>query len=104
MQPDLIDVALAGSSARPIVEVGRLVKTSYGTGPYRITEVNGPCECPEFLRHLDGDDTPSEPHYHIVCETADGEQCWLNGHRLDGTSVWGDDGLIPAEETGKAMQ
>tara|TARA_A100000171_G_C2126683_1_gene143967 strand:- start:1681 stop:1866 length:186 start_codon:yes stop_codon:yes gene_type:complete len=46
---------------------------------------------------LDGDYSPSEPHYHLTCGIAEqpqqGER-WLNGYRLDGTSVWNNDRLI----------
>lgn len=79
-----------------VVHPLNIVTTNYGTGPYVITEVYGPCECPEYLRHLDGDDSPSEPHYHLTCRHAElpGQgDYWLNGYRLDGTNVWCDDRL-----------
>ncbi len=74
--------------------IGEIVRTSYGTGPYRITDIDGPCQCPEYLRHIDGDETPSEEHYHLECVGADGSRSWLNGYRADGSSVWDDDTLI----------
>jgi len=77
----------------PIVQKGNIVRTNYGTGPYLITHVSNPCTCPACMKHLDGDDSPSERHYHMTCcdprNTAD--KYWLNGYRLDGTSVWSSD-------------
>ena len=71
-----------------------IVRTNYESGPYVITEVTGPCTCPEYLRHLDGDDTPSEPHFHLTCRMhgqPERGDYWLNGYREDGTNVWSDD-------------
>lgn len=79
-----------------ILRLGNIVRTNYNTGPYVITCVTGPCQCPEYVRSLDGDETPSEEHFHITCQIPDQPErgnYWLNGHRDDGTSVWGDDKL-----------
>lgn len=82
------------------LKLGRIVSTSYSTGPYIIKEVSGPCSCPSYLRALDGDDTPSEPHYHLTCVDVTprpgqrDKDYWLNGYRADGTSVWSKDRLI----------
>lgn len=82
--------------------VGALVRTSYGTGPYVVTRVSGPCTCPEYVRSLDGDQTPSEPHYHLECRDAaapsrrrgsDSGPSYLNGYRPDGSNVWRRDRL-----------
>lgn len=76
------------------LQVGDVVVTNYGTGPFLVTEIHGPCACPEYLRHINGDDTPSEPHFHLVCSRDNGTgTAWLNGYRLDGSCVWSDDRL-----------
>lgn len=74
-----------------MIRRGAVVRTSYGSGPYVVLSVHGPCNCPEYLRHINGVDAPSEPHYHLTCRSEDGARAWLNGYRLDGTSVWSDD-------------
>ena len=79
-----------------IVHPLNIVKTNYDTGPYVITEVIGPSTEPSFVCQINGDETPSEPHFHIKCRhvrNPDGGDYWLNGYRLDGTSVWSDDRL-----------
>src|SRR5690554_3942516 len=79
-------------SGLPVVTVGHYVSTCYGTGPFLITDVHGPCDCTEYIAHLDGDSTPSEAHFHITAEGKTGSS-WLNGYRIDGTNVWRDDML-----------
>lgn len=79
-------------SGLPVVTVGHYVSTCYGTGPFLITDVHGPCDCTEYIAHLDGDSTPSEAHFHITAEGKTGTS-WLNGYRIDGTNVWRDDML-----------
>lgn len=76
-------------------QVGDVVHTSYGAGPYLVLRIDGPCACPEYLRWINGDNSPSEPHYHLTChsETTNAGRpgrAWLNEYRLDGSSVWGD--------------
>lgn len=81
-------------AVRMRLQVGDVVITNYGTGPFLVTEIHGPCACPEYLRHINGDDTPSEPHFHLVCSRDNGTgTAWLNGYRLDGSCVWSDDRL-----------
>lgn len=86
----------------PLLEVGALIRTNYGTGPYVVESVDGPCDCPEYVRSLDGDNSPSEPHYHLTVRDADrpaghgrrkmtGGQSYLGGYRPDGSSVWSRD-------------
>ena len=83
---------------------GAVIRTSYGTGPYTIVDIDGPCDCPEYLRSLDGDNTPSEPHYHLTCKGIDDPGLyWLNGYRLDGTSVWSDDRIL-VEQAGAQLE
>ena len=79
-------------SGLPVVTAGHYVKTSYGTGHYLITDIQGPCNCTEFIAHLSGSNAPSESHFHITVEGQTGTS-WLNGYRLDGTSVWSSDTL-----------
>jgi hypothetical protein len=85
-----------------LLRVGACVRTTYGAGPYVVKEIEGPCTCPEYLRMLDGDETPSRPHYHLTVSGIEGHQkgktYWLNGHTLDGRSVWSRDRLIDASQ------
>lgn len=84
--------------------IGEIVRTSYKTGPYRIIRASGPYTDPSFVDSINGIDRPSEPHFSLVCVWAgpvvergarkSKEEYYLNGYRLDGTSVWGDDFLI----------
>ncbi|HSH28963.1 MAG TPA: hypothetical protein VK971_03560 [Thiohalobacter sp.] len=79
---------------------GRTVSTSYGSGPYRIVEVSGPCTCPSYMDTLELGEAapPSAPHFHLTCRRADGCKpkgpYYLNGYRADGTCVWSQDRLI----------
>lgn len=79
--------------------IGSIVRTSYGTGPYEITGVTGPCECPEVWENLRENKTPSEPHYHLECRDFPARKgiaspSYLAGYRADGTNVWTEDVLI----------
>lgn len=94
-----LDGCKAGT-APAIVEVGAWVGTNYGTGPYLVTSITGPCDCPKYLEQINlGDAAPkSEPHYHLICRAeGDKKDSYLNGYRLDGTSVWGEDRLVRAD-------
>lgn len=75
-----------------LVHIGARIRTNYDTGPYIIRKVSGPCTCPEYVRQLDGDHTPSKPHFHLtvagVVSHQKGKTYWLNGYTLDGTNVW----------------
>lgn len=79
---------------------GEVVCTNYDTGPYQIVDIQGPCCCPAYLDQIDmANPPPSEAHYHLTCIDASPEGkkrgfSYLNGYRLDGTNVWGDDELI----------
>lgn len=83
-----------------MLRIGEIVRTNYGTGPYRITEIDGPCVCPEYVGLINGDASPSEPHYHLTCAWAGPivrgivpKESYLSGYRPDGTNVWCDDKL-----------
>lgn len=73
------------------VFVGDIVRTNYGTGPYEVIDVDGPCTCPEYIREIEGDETPSPEHYHITCrgltERYHGGKFWLNGYVLRGSRI-----------------
>ena len=77
-----------------MLRIGEIVRTSYDTGPYRIVGLSEPCTCPHYLHQIEGDDTPSETHYHLTCVDLNGREAWLGGYRADGTNVWSDDQLI----------
>lgn len=86
--------------------VGALVRTSHDTGPYRITEVHGPCTCAHIMAQINrmGEELPaSEPHYHLVCKWAGATfpgsnhayaDSYLNWYREDGTNIFSDDTLV----------
>jgi hypothetical protein len=83
-----------------LVQLGAYVRTNYGTGPYLIEEIEGPCTCPSFQRHLAGDERPSRPHFHLtVREIAlRKDRAWLNGYTLDGKCVWSGDRIFDARQ------
>lgn len=68
--------------------LGATVRTSYGTGPYIVTKVHGPCHC----GHVHEAEVPSDWHVHLTCREPGAKQdSFLNHYRLDGTNVWGKD-------------
>lgn len=103
------------SAREPSVSVGDLlrpgavIRTNYGTGPYVVEHVSGPCRCPSYLDTINclggdvgepGGPTPSDKHFHLTVRPSDPQHLvnrrgkgtmWLNGYRPDGTSVWSDD-------------
>lgn len=91
----------------PMVAVGNIVSTNYDTGPYVITRITGPHTTPSALDEINGNDTPSEPHYNMTCEIVEHPQrgeYYLNGYRLDGTNVWSQDRLILQGHTTGQME
>ena len=44
-----------------ILNVGDIIKTSYGTGPYEILKIVWECTCPAYLS-----DKPTKKHIHLV--------------------------------------
>lgn len=78
-----------------IVAPGLVVRTSYGTGPYVVLRVDGPCCCSSYLDSISGRERPSKPHFHITCRKPDGRggNYHLNGYSLEGKSVWSRDRL-----------
>lgn len=85
------------------IQIGTIVTTNYGTGPYEIKERTGPCTCTHPLDSLEGDETPSREHYHFVV-TKEGEQSdfYLNGYYKDVSgrilNAWNDDEILISEE------
>ena len=80
---------------------GLIVRTSYGTGPYVITQVLGPSVEPGFFAKLNGDNTPSKPHYYLTVRPVgvkSNSDCYLNGYDENGNSVWNNDRLIFCNE------
>ena len=94
MQADLFDTG----EGLDLLAVGNWVQTSYHTGPFLIIETSGPCTCPEYVASLDGDDTPSEAHFHMTLASPGHKRpSYLNGYRKDGTSVWSDDLVLQSQ-------
>ena len=78
-----------------------IVRTSYGTGPYVITKVSGPYTDPSFVASLNGDNTPSKPHYCFVCKDVGNprsHESYLNGYDENCNNVWRSDRLIVCSE------
>lgn len=77
------------------LQVGCEVRTNYGTGPYIVEKITGPCNCPKTFR-VESEE-PSEDHYHLFCSGRDGGgrkgKFYLNGYTLEGKSVWNNDEL-----------
>lgn len=86
-----------------LLRPGARIRTSYGTGPYIVEHVSGPCRCASYLDTINGVKglaALSDKHFHVVMRHAHhaeatgrqrGVKCYLNGYRPDGTSVWSDD-------------
>lgn len=58
------------------LEPGMLIRTSYGTGVYRIKRIDRGCTCPSFQAGINATmDNPAprrKPHIHIVATLPDG--------------------------------
>ena len=84
--------------------IGMKVRTSYGTGPYKIVSVSEECTCPSFVNMLNlRENAPkSAPHFHLVCksisENGDRGNFYLNGYDNNLHSVWSNDYLIDLDE------
>lgn len=82
------------------IEIGDIVRTSYGTGPYRVVEIERDCTCPSYFEELEymgrPGAKPSPPHIHLTLVNADvpiGSEpkqpgakgfYWLNGYAWEG--------------------
>lgn len=59
------------------LEIGDIVKTSYGTGPYVIEGIRRDCTCPKPLDEINMDDPPaSPPHIGLILKG----HYYLNGY------------------------
>jgi hypothetical protein len=76
-----------------MIQVGDIIKTSYGTGPFLVTHVIRGCTCPEFVRSLNGDKRPSLPHIHA-------DLMDMNGRKGYGIGGY-DDTVEPAKSVWK---
>lgn len=84
-----------------LLEVGQIIKTNYNTGPYRIKSIHRECTCPECIRSINGDDSPSLKHIHLIVKDLNGGRgdYYLNGYNEETLkSVWSDDYLILCED------
>lgn len=88
------------------IQIGDIVRTSYGTGPYEICSVSGPFTSPSYLQSLNlGEKAPaSPPHFSYTCRLAHDTKkrkadYYLNGY--DGVthcSVFNNDRLFVERE------
>jgi hypothetical protein len=52
---------------------GMLIKTNYGTGPYRIKKITRGCTCSHILSQINMNEPPNlPPHLHLVVTSPDG--------------------------------
>ena len=103
-----------------MIEIGDIVRTSYGTGPFRVVEIKRDCDCPSYLAELkhgfmNGKAPRSKPHFHLTLVRADcpiGKEpsrggdmkgyYWINGYAEQGgryLSVWSKDELFVEGKT-----
>lgn len=87
------------------IQEGMVVRTSYGTGPYRILDVEQHCTCPSFSDAITLlDKAPaSRPHAHCTCRKV-GETFgfyYLNGYDENLINVWDENSrlIVCHEET-----
>jgi hypothetical protein len=75
---------------------GEIIRTSYGTGPFVITDIYGPCNCPAYLDENNNGNAAKETdeHYHLTCQAVTDEgviinetPSYLNHYRRDGTHI-----------------
>lgn len=77
-----------------------VVTTSYGTGPYLISNISKLCTCPKYESIPSKAPARSSDHYHLTLKAVDGKggEFYLNGYYPDDEgvwrSVWSDDYLI----------
>jgi len=81
-----------------MIPIGSIISTSYGTGPYILQSMHGPCNCGEYIESLDNPDCTSEDHYHLLLTGKDiSDKYYLGGYALKDdtwTSEWNNDYLI----------
>ena len=82
---------------------GMIIRTSYGTGPYKVLEVTEKCTCPSFMQGIRSDfkdNTPSRPHVHLELRllTEKKGRYMVGGYDDNLQSVWDEDYLIVCSE------
>lgn len=76
------------------IKPGTILKTSYGTGPYIVELVHGPCTCNHPVAEINGIHRVSEEHYHFTLrhiKNIKGDRFWLNAYKKEADrylSVW----------------
>ena len=88
---------MLSSIRTPVFTIGEIVRTNYGTGPYRIAHISEPCCCSGYI-----DDSinkhgihASKLHFHLTCEFINKKGiCYLNGFLPTGENIWNKDRLI----------
>lgn len=61
------------------IEIGEIIKTSYGTGPYRVVGITRGCRCSHFLDTIECLDNPLPEHVHLAVKGIEsGDPGWLN--------------------------
>ena len=89
---------------------GMIVKTSYGTGPYKIKSILRACTCPLALEKLNNpmSAAQTQPHIHLVCEWADGRtkgEFYLNQFdEQTMTAIWPPYDTIEIVPSGQPVQ
>lgn len=81
-----------------VLAIGKVVKTNYGTGPYRIPKMHGPCTCPTYVDSINMDNPPpTREHFHMTCrrvgEEKRGDDYYLSHLDRNGRSVVEDKSL-----------
>lgn len=64
------------------IEIGTLLKTNYGTGPYRVVGIIRGCTCTHFLDEIENVENPLPPHLHmwlryVSKDHNEGKEAWL---------------------------
>lgn len=70
------------------LEVGMIVSTNYGTGPYQIVRIKRNCDCPNYVELINNPSGArrSKRHIHITCRPVNlppnkrNELSYLNGY------------------------
>lgn len=94
------------------LEIGNIIKTNYGTGPYEIISIIRGCTCSSYLDMINKKDPPkSTEHIHLTVRQVlkDGSlsvsKFYLNGYDEETLkSVLGDDDEIILCESTKPVQ
>ncbi|MFA5376717.1 MAG: hypothetical protein WC455_13295 [Dehalococcoidia bacterium] len=87
------------------LEVGMVVKTNYGTGPYQIVDIIRKCDCPHPVEEINNPSGArrSKRHIHLTCRHTNNpnkrDYSYLNGFdEKTLKSVWNKDRLIICDD------